>query len=209
MGSSQNIKTYGQNGNLVFGDKAKHPLIVIQNNDHLLLQTYLPSKTVRINCRDYNAEASIVGAQVKPRANVNMLHEIIGIESMPGIKSNKTGVGIVCYKAEPYLGSVYGAISGDVRGYEVSLGAPSGGGTIGGVISGVKFINNVAKAPTGGVYMLYATTHGDVIPWDGFANLPDDGYLAKYNQALAGAAYSWVKVKIGTHVTYLVGRDLS
>jgi hypothetical protein len=176
---------------------------------HVAWNTIDSDKTFRFNSRTYTVEASIIGMQTKPRAGVNLTHEIIGMESMPGINSGYTGVGIVCFKAEPYLGSTHGALSGDVRGYEVSLGAPSGGGTISGVISGMKFINNCAKAPTGGVYMLYALTHGDVVPWDGLAYLPDDGQLAKYDQALAGATYGWIKVKIGTHTTYIQCRDLS
>lgn len=179
------------------------------SGQHVAWDTADSNKTFRFNSRTYTIAASIIGAQTKPRAGVIMTDEIIGWESMPGINSGYAGKGIVCYKAEPYLGSTHGALSGDVRGFEASLGAPSGGGTIAGVISGMKFINNAAKAPTGGVYMLYALTHGDVVAWDGLANLPDDGQLAKYNQALAGSVYSWIKVKIGTTTTYVQCRSLA
>ncbi len=173
------------------------------SGQHVAWNTADSDKTFRFNSRTYTIAASIIGLQTKPRAGVNMTNEIIGMESMPGINSTFTGVGIVCFKAEPYLGSTHGALSGDVRGYEVSLGAPSGGGTISGVISGMKFINNAAKAPTGGVYMLYALTHGDVIPWSGFANLPDDGQLAKYNEDKTGGTKGWIKVKIGAYTGYI------
>lgn len=168
---------------------------------HVNWNTEDSDKTFRINSRTYTTAASIIGLQTKPRAGVIMTNEIIGIEAMPGMNSGFAGVGIVCFKAEPYLGSTHGAMSGDVRGYEVTLGAPTGGGTIAGVISGMKFINNCAKAPTGGVYMLYALTHGDVIPWGGLANLPADGQIggATVPTTLSG----WIKVKIGANVRYI------
>lgn len=168
---------------------------------HVVWDTKDSNKTFRFNCRTYTVAASIIGVQTKPRAGVNMTDEIIGWESMPGINSGFTGKGIVCFKAEPYLGSTHGALSGDVRGYEVSLGAPSGGGTIAGVISGVKFINNCAKAPTGGVYMLYALTHGDVVPWDGLAYLPADSQIA--SAVVPTTLSGWIKVKIGANVRYI------
>lgn len=171
------------------------------SGQHANLDTTSSDKTMRLNCRTYTIAASIIGAQTKPRAGVAMTNEIIGWESMPGINSGFAGVGIVCFKAEPYLGSTHGALSGDVRGYEVTLGAPSGGGTIAGVISGMKFVNNCAKAPTGGVYMLYATTHGDVIPWDGLANLPADGQLA--SAVVPTTLSGWIKVKIGANARYI------
>lgn len=172
------------------------------SGQHVAWNTIDSDKTFRFNSRTYTSEASIIGLQTKPRAGVAMTHEIIGMEAMPGVNSGFTGVGIVCFKAEPYLGSTHGALSGDVRGYEVSLGAPSGGGTISGIISGMKFINNCAKAPTGGVFMLYATTHGDIIPWDGMANLPNDGHLAQLATAPTTLS-DWIKVKIGASTRYI------
>jgi hypothetical protein len=171
---------------------------------HVLWDTEDSDKTFRFNSRTYTTAASIIGLQTKPRVGVNTTDDVIGMESMPGINSGYTSTkGIVCFKAEPYLGSTHGAITQDIRGYEVSLGAPSGGGTISGVITGMKFVNNCAKAPTGGVYMLYALTHGDVVPWGGLANLPDDGQLAKYNEDKTGGTKGWIKVKIGAYTGYI------
>ena len=168
---------------------------------HVAWDTEDSDKNIRLNSRTYTVAASIIGVQTKPRAGVVMANEIIGMESMPGMNSGYAGVGIVCFKAEPYLGSTHGAMSGDVRGYEVSLGAPSGGGTIAGVISGMKFNNNCAKAPTGGVYMLHALTHGDTVPWNGLANLPADSQIAGATVPLTLSG--WIKVKIGANVRYI------
>ena len=160
------------------------------------------TKTFRFNSRTYTAAASIIGLQTKPRAGVVMTNEIIGMESMPGMNSGFAGVGIVCYKAEPYLGATAGALSGDVRGYEASLGKPSGAGTITGTMSALKAINNANGTITGGVYVLHVLTHGDTLPWSGFALLPDDGQIAQLGTAPTTLS-AWVKVKIGASVRYL------
>lgn len=179
--------------------------------DHLYIQTDKSDKTVRINSKTFGVDASIIGTQTKPRAGVNQTNDVIGMESMPGlgVTAITSTAGIVCFKAEPYIHATAGAISGDVRGYEVSLGCPSGAGTIAGTLSGVKLINNTAKAVTGGIFCFHVLTHGDAQPWSGFAYLPDDGQIAKYDQSLAGSTYGWIKVKIGTHTTYVQCRDLS
>ncbi len=160
------------------------------------------NKTFRFNSRTYTVAASIIGMQTKPRAGVNMTNEIIGMESMPGINSGYTGVGIVCFKAEPYLGSTAGALSGDVRGYEVSLGKPTGAGTISGTMSGMKLINNANNTITGGVYCFHVLTHGDTLPWSGFAKLPDDGQIASSSEN-PSTINGWIKVTIGALTRYI------
>lgn len=158
--------------------------------DHINISTNpaLGTKTVRINCQDYTGVASIIGLQVKPRAGISQTNEIIGIESGPGIRSGFAAAGIVCYKAEPYIHSAGGAISGDVRGYEVSLSCPSGAGTISGVMSGIKCVNNTAKAVTGGIFPMYVVHAGDAQPWKGVMLLPDDSSIAWSTGTLSSAA---------------------
>ncbi len=173
--------------------------------DNLAINTDLSTKTVRINSRTYTVAASIIGMQTKPRAGVAMTNDIIGIESMPGMNSDfaNTVAGIVCFKAEPYIGSTAGAIAGDVRGYEVSLGCPSGAGTIAGVLSGIKLINNTAKAVTGGIYAMHVAAAGDAQPWSGLCILPDDGEIATTSGDKSGGTKGWIKCKIGTTVMYI------
>lgn len=186
------VKSKWVAGKLVFTDNSGNTLMQIAGADHFLLNTYSSDKTVRINSRTYTVAASIIGLQTKPRAGVIMTNEIIGIESMPGMNSGYAGVGIVCFKAEPYFGSTAGALSGDVRGFEVSLRKPLGAGTVSGTMSGVKFINNANATITGGVYPIYVITHGDTLAWSGFAKLPNDGQIA-YEAAGTG----WIKFRIG------------
>lgn len=173
------------------------------SGQHVNWDTRDSTKTFRFNSRTYTVAASIIGMQTKPRAGVAMVNDIIGFESMPGINSGFTGVGIVCFKAEPYLGATAGALSGDVRGYEASLGKPSGAGTITGTMSCLKCINNANATITGGVYCLHVLTHGDTKAWDGLVKLPDDGQIAKYNEDKTGGTKGWIKVAIGAYTGYV------
>ncbi len=179
----------------------------LDSNDHLLINSPAasPTKTVKINSQTYATAASIIGLQTKPRVGVNTTNDTIGIESMPGLGATAitSTAGIVCFKAEPYIHATAGAITGDVRGYEVSLGCPSGAGTITGVLSGIKFVNNTAKAVTGGIFPIYVITHGDSQAWTSFAKLPDDGVIAKSGEDKSAGTEGWLKVTIGTTAHYI------
>lgn len=170
---------------------------------HICINTAY-NKNVRINSQTYTTAGSIVALQTKPRAGVNMTNDIIGIESMPGMNSTFTNsAGIACFKAEPYIHATAGAITGDVRGYEVSLGKPSGAGTITGVMSGIKFIHNGNATVTGGVFPIYVVTHGDALAWTSFAKLPDDGVIAKSSEDKSAGTEGWLKVTIGSTAHYI------
>jgi predicted RecA/RadA family phage recombinase len=182
--------------------------LLIGLQDHLDIRTDKADKNVRINSKTFGAAASIVGMQTKPRAGVNQTNDVIGIESMPGmgVTAITNSAGIVCFKAEPYIHATAGAITGDVRGYEATLGSPSGAGTITGTLSVLKAMNNTAKAVTGGIYVLHVITHGDAQPWNGLALLPDDGQIASSSEN-PSTINGWIKVKIGTAVRYIATYD--
>lgn len=137
--------------------------------DHVYINTDLATKNVRLNSKTFTTDNSIVGVQTKPRAGVNMTNDVIGMESMPGlgVTAITSTQGIVCFKAEPYIHATAGAITGDVRGYEASLGCPAGAGTITGVLSAIKAINNTAKAVTGGIVVVDIPQSGDAQGWSG------------------------------------------
>jgi len=177
------------------------------SGQHANLDTASSDKTIRLNSRTYTIAASIIGAQTKPRAGVNMTNDVIGMESSPGLNSGfSSTAGIVCFKAEPSIGSTALTITGDVRGYEASLGKPSGAGTITGTMSALKAINNAHGTITGGVYVLHVITHGDTKVWDGLALLPDDGQIASSSEN-PSTINGWIKVKIGTGVRYIATYD--
>ena len=186
-------------------------ILRLTNTEHVLLNTVLSTKTVRINSRTYTTAASIIGLQTKPRAGVNMTNDIIGMESMPGINTVFTSTaGIACYKAEPYIHATAGAITGDVRCFEGSVGKPSGAGTITGTMSVLKCIHNGAATVTGGVYPIHVVTAGDSLAWTGFALLPDDNAVAGIGSSTAlPTSAGWVRVKIGTTLVRLAAYNNS
>jgi hypothetical protein len=205
------IKSDWVSGNLIFSDLSGNPLFKLAATDHVLLNTYNSDKSVRINSRTYASAASIIGAQTKPRAGVNMTNDIIGIESSPGLNSGfASTAGIACYKAEPYINAGTTTITGDVRAYEASVGKPTGSGTITGAMSCLKCINNGVATVTGGVYPIHVVTHGDSLAWEGFALLPDDDSIAAVDNStiLADiketANAGWIKVQVGTPASHTV-----
>ena len=198
-----NIKTHWVSGNLHFTDKSGNDLISLQSGDHLLLNTYESTKTVRINSRTYASAASIIGLQTKPRAGIDITDDIVGMESMPGLNATFDGKGIKCFKAEPYWGSTAGTLSEDAIGLEATLGHPSGAGTVTGTVSVIKCINNCAGTITGGVYGFYFGTAGDNQAWSGFAVFPDDGQIANDAEDKSAGQKGWIKVLIGSSVRYI------
>lgn len=175
---------------------------LIGYQDHVRINTDKADKTIRLNSKTFTDAASTIGVQTKPRAGVDETDDIIGMESMPGINDTFDGKGIVCFKAEPYFGSTgaAGALTGDVRGYETTLGLPAGVTSLAGVLAALKAINNSDKAPVGGIYVIQVPASGGGIPWSGLALLPDDGQIAKYNEDPTGGTVGWVKIKIGNYV---------
>ncbi len=210
----KNIYSDWVSGNLVFYDSSSNILHKYSAADHHLINSPAtsPTKTVRINSQTYLTDASIIGLQTKPRAGAIQTNDVIGIESMPGlgVTAITSTQGIVCFKAEPYIHATAGAITGDVRGFEVSLGCPAGAGTIGGVLCGVKLINNTAKAVTGGIYPFYAPAPGDAQAWSGFAKIAVGSGMAHYaagGHTAAGAIKFYLKLNIDGQDAWFLGYD--
>lgn len=169
---------------------------------HVDLQTVDNDKTIRINSRTYDADASIIGFQCKPRAGATMTHNIYGAEFEPGLNSGIGGVAVIGIASRPQLkGSVEGAVTGEVMCHETKLEGGSGR-TITGPASVLRCYNELKSSPSGGVYIINADTHGDVVPWSGLAKLPDDGQIAQLGTAPTSLA-DWIKVKIGASVRYI------
>ena len=152
--------------------------------DHLYLDTSLPTKTVRINSRNYTATASIIGFQSKPRASVNMKDDIIGGELQPGINAGFWGKGIVGLKIDTSIKATTGSLAGEVRCYEAAIGADSGyAGPVAGPAYCYGLVNNMHGTVTKGVYGFYAKTAGGNRAWNGLFALPDDSQLAHVGSA--------------------------
>jgi len=176
----------------------RNPLIGYQ--DHLYIMADKSDKGVRIH-PTYAVAASIVALSVKPAAAVIQTNDTIGMEVSPRVNSGFADAGIVGVKSEPWRRGNDNC-SGEIRGFEATLGTDSGySGTVTGPVSVLKAVNNMHGTVTNGVYVLYATTHGGNKAWDGLANLPVDGEIAG---ATAPSTISgWIKVKIGANVRYI------
>ena len=184
---------------------------LIGYQDHVYINTDKSDKNIRLNSKTFTTNASIVGVQTKPRGGVILTDDICGMESMPGLLDTFGGKGIVCFKAEPYFGSTgtCGALTGDIRGYETTLGVPAGVTSVAGVVSALKAINNCDKAPTGGIFVVHIGASGGGQPWTGFALFPDEAGLASItngsilNDIHGTANAGWIKVVIGSTVRYI------
>jgi hypothetical protein len=179
---------------------------LIGYQDHVYINTDKSDKNVRLNCKTFDVNASIVGVQMKPRGGVTLTDDICGMESMPGLNDTFGGKGIVCFKAEPYFGSTgaAGALTGDIRGYEVTLGAPAGVTSIAGVISALKAINNCDKAPTGGIFVIHVPASGGGQAWTGLAYLPEEAGIGNSSDTgTSGTKRGYIPVKVGTATRYI------
>jgi hypothetical protein len=171
---------------------------------HVDLQTEDSDKTIRINSRTYTVAASIIGMQCKPRAGVVMTNNIYGAEFEPGMNDGYAGVSVIGVASRPTLKGATGNLSGEVIAFEASLGSSATSTrTVTSPLCCLRAYNNFRGTATGGIYIIHADTHGDIVPWSGLAKLPNDGQIAKYNEDKTGATVGWIKVKIGTYTGYV------
>lgn len=160
---------------------------------HVELDTEDSDKTIRLNCRTYLVAASIIGMQCKPRAGVVMTNNIYGAEFEPGMNDGYAGVSVIGVASRPTLKGASGNMSGEIIAYEASLGSFSTSvRTVTLPLCALRAYNNFRGTATAGIYIIHADTHGDIVPWSGFAKLPNDGQLA-YETGGTG----WIKVRIG------------
>jgi len=160
---------------------------------HVDLQTEDSDKTIRINSRTYTVAASIIGMQCKPRAGVLMTNNIYGAEFEPGMNDTFGGVSVIGVASRPTLKGATGNLSGEIIAYEASLGSSATGArTVTKPLCGLRAYNNFRGTATDGIYIIHADTHGDIVPWSGFAKLPNDGQIA-----FESGGTGWIKFRIG------------
>lgn len=170
--------------------------------DHFQIITDKSDKNIRLNSKTFSdADASIVGVQIKPRAGIALTNGIIGLEVMPGVNSGITGKDIVGVKVEPYIHSAGGALSGYVTAFECTLGKPSGAGTVTGVMSALRVTNNCDNTITGGVFVIDIEASGGGKAWDGLLKLPAEAGLSGTTSPSTLAGY--IQVKQGSNTRYI------
>ncbi len=145
----------------------------IQSADdgHLALNTQDSNKNVRINSQTFTVDASIVAAQIKPAAGVELTNGIIGLEVEPRINDTFAGTNLHGIYSGPWKRGTgaAGDLSGTMIAYEGKLQSDSGyAGTITGPAAVLRAVNSLHGTVTTGPAVIYAHNHEGNVPWDSF-----------------------------------------
>lgn len=135
---------------------------------NLALNTQLDSKQVRINSRNFTqTSGDSIGLQVTPNQAATTTGEVFGAQFKPRVANTFNaatcnGIGI----DSELKGSGAGALSSDLRGINLYLGA-TGSGTIGGDIMALRARVESNINPTGNIVLLLPVQHEGSQGWDG------------------------------------------
>lgn len=169
--------TTSQSANLfVVEDSAGTDLIAVSPSSHLTLRSLVDSAQVRINSRNFTqTSGDTIGLQVTPNQAATTTGEVFGAQFKPRVANTFdaatcNGIGI----DSELKGSGGGALSSDLRGINMYLGA-TGSGTIGGDIVGIRARVESNINPTGNIVFLLPVQHEGSQGWDG---------LVKFDAAL-------------------------
>lgn len=134
---------------------------------HLALNTQTDSKQVRINSRNFTqATGDTIGLQVTPNQTVTTTGEIFGAQFKPRAAANVDAATVNGIGIDSEVKSGTGALSSDLRGINLYLGA-TGTGTIAGNIVGIRARVESNINPTGNIVLLLPVTHEGSQGWDG------------------------------------------
>jgi hypothetical protein len=137
-------------------------------NLNLDLETLTDSKPVRINSRNFTqTSGDTIGFQTTPNQAATTSGEVYGAQFKPRVANTFdalacTGVGI----DSELKGSGAGALTDDLRGINMYLGA-TGTGTIGGNVVGIRARVESNINPTGNIVLLLPVQHEGTQGWDG------------------------------------------
>lgn len=131
------------------------------------LNTQTDSKVVRINSRNYTqASGDSVAFQATPNQTVTTTGEVFGAQLKPRIAANISAATVNGMGIDSELKSGTGALSSDLRGVNLYLGA-TGTGTIGGNVVGIRARAEVNINPTGHIVFAHIVQHEGTQGWDG------------------------------------------
>jgi hypothetical protein len=135
---------------------------------HLALNTQASNKNVRINSQTFTDDASIVAAQIKPAAGVELTNGIVGLEVEPRVNDTFGGTSIHGIYAAPWKRGTgaAGDLSGDFLAIEGKLQSDSGyTGTITGPAAVLRAVNSLHGTVTTGPVVIYANNHEGNVAW--------------------------------------------
>ncbi len=108
-------------------------------------------KKLRIEGDHNYSDQTLIGAQIKPRQNLSMAKDVIGLEVMPGLNSAiaLTGAGsLIGQDISLVLKGTSGNIAGDIRGLQLSVDS-SPGRTISGYATYIRIRDDFQGTLTG------------------------------------------------------------
>lgn len=155
-------------GQPIIYDQAGNILFTRDSSGHLQLKTFTDSGQVRINSRNYTqTSGDTIGLQVTPNQAADTTGEVFGAQFKPRVANTFdaatcNGIGI----DSELKGSGNGALSGDLRGINMYLGA-TGTGTIGGNVVCIRARVESNINPTGRIIFAHIVNHEGSQGWDG------------------------------------------
>jgi len=171
-------------------------------DSHLHLDTENDQKNVRINSRDYTRTSGDQSAvQIKPNMSVTGTGGITGIEVAPRFADGCAGSKLVGVMSNPDLKGTTGDLSSAMRCYEGKLESSSGSTRTVAEAYVLHAMQALHGTVTVGPYVLKVDAGGGNVAWAGLMLLPDDVQIADADGG--STADGWIKVKIGTQVTYI------
>lgn len=187
--SAGNPELWGVNGNILFE---------LDSSGHMQLKTVSDSAQVRINSRTYTqTSGDTIGLQVTPNQAADTTGEVFGAQFKPRVANTFdaatcNGIGI----DSELKGSGDGALSGDLRGINMYLGA-TGSGTIGGNVVCIRARAEVNINPTGRICFAHIVQHEGSQGWDGlleFAEALGTHSMTTNSDKTGGAKSGTIKV---------------
>lgn len=132
------------------------------------MATTSDSVPVKLNSRNFTqASGDTIGFQVTPNQAADTTGEVFGGQIKPRVASGFDAATVNGLGIDSELkGSGAGALSSDLRGINMYLGA-TGSGTIGGNVVGLRVRQEVNINPTGRIVFAHIVQHEGSQGWDG------------------------------------------
>jgi hypothetical protein len=137
--------------------------------DHfnLTINSLYDDKPVLVNSRDYvQTSGDTIGFQATPNQAATTTGEVFGAQLKPRIAANFSAATVNGLGIDSELKSGTGALSSDLRGINLYMGA-TGSGTIGGNVVGIRARAEVNINPTGNIVLLLPVNSEGSQGWDG------------------------------------------
>lgn len=141
--------------------------ITSASTTHLALNSTSDDKQVRVNSRNFTqASGDSIGMQVTPNQTVTTTGEVFGAQFKPRAAANVDAATVNGIGIDSEVKSGTGALSSDLRGINMYLGA-TGSGTIGGDVVGLRARVESNINPTGNIVLMKPINHEGSQGWDG------------------------------------------